>query len=862
MPAPKGFRAGEVYWEFTADRTPLLANAKKANVEVGKIAGRGGKQFVKEFKAKQNGKLIANQLADGFKIGATRFQKMLKATAASGAILAGIGATIGVIGKRALQSASDMKVLADASGLSAERFQELSYAADRFGINNEKLGDIFKDTRERIGEMLNAGSGPLQDWLDDVGYRAGLTAEDFRNLSGDQAMGLVIRTMEKLGANEAQLSAAMESLASDSTRLIPLFRDNGRELNKLAGEARDAGAVLSNEAAQGAFDANAELERLGTTLRTGVTNAIVEAAPQIEEITEDIIDLVPVLVDWASVAVDGFSKLTGSITNLGDEWRSLPFSKGGRGVLPTESPAIKTQRDDLQELLKLTDELKGKSRVSAFLLGGKSETQFRRKALLESKTFTKNEIGSAQQFDAINGGDSAYRQMIQDRLKELSRVSLEEQNKFFQASMIGEAGVNQNSSGDNESGSGSGGSGLTFKKTDLDTERANNARIRAAKRLYDETRSPLEAYRAELEMIAAVEKNSFLDAGGAETFSRARANALIEMAGEVENLDDAFKALGESVTKGYLAEQDAARVMSALKDERAERLDDQLQAQKDADEATQQALEAEIDKRSEAIDQLLFYAERQREIAGIAGNTDLIEALDREILKLRERNRLIEAGASDSEAMAGAEAYASEVDTAKLEGQHREAFKGGVQGALNDLEGPLNSMFDAPIGTLANALFDFIDAFKGIGSGGAGGAGGGGGFGGFFKSIKGILPSFDGGGDTGRGPRSGGIDGKGGYPAILHPNETVIDRTMLSGPWSLPSTPSLASQVMASGLGFGTSQPRIHLEVAGTEDFYLRQSQQITGTAVQVTDARAPAHAQTTLAKATRSQRKSSERRL
>jgi hypothetical protein len=37
--------------------------------------------------------------------------------------------------------------------------------------------------------------------------------------------------------------------------------------------------------------------------------------------------------------------------------------------------------------------------------------------------------------------------------------------------------------------------------------------------------------------------------------------------------------------------------------------------------------------------------------------------------------------------------------------------------------------------------------------------------------------SFDGGGFTGSGARAGGVDGKGGFPAILHPNETVIDHT-------------------------------------------------------------------------------------
>lgn len=39
------------------------------------------------------------------------------------------------------------------------------------------------------------------------------------------------------------------------------------------------------------------------------------------------------------------------------------------------------------------------------------------------------------------------------------------------------------------------------------------------------------------------------------------------------------------------------------------------------------------------------------------------------------------------------------------------------------------------------------------------------------------LASFEGGGFTGSGPRTGGVDGRGGFNAILHPNETVIDHT-------------------------------------------------------------------------------------
>lgn len=43
------------------------------------------------------------------------------------------------------------------------------------------------------------------------------------------------------------------------------------------------------------------------------------------------------------------------------------------------------------------------------------------------------------------------------------------------------------------------------------------------------------------------------------------------------------------------------------------------------------------------------------------------------------------------------------------------------------------------------------------------------------------VASAEGGGFTGMGSRSGGIDGRGGFPAILHPNETVVDHTRGQG---------------------------------------------------------------------------------
>lgn len=50
-----------------------------------------------------------------------------------------------------------------------------------------------------------------------------------------------------------------------------------------------------------------------------------------------------------------------------------------------------------------------------------------------------------------------------------------------------------------------------------------------------------------------------------------------------------------------------------------------------------------------------------------------------------------------------------------------------------------------------------------------------------LSTIRGTTPSFEGGGFTGNGPRVGGVDGRGGFNAVLHPQERVIDMRRETG---------------------------------------------------------------------------------
>lgn len=87
-----------------------------------------------------------------------------------------------------------------------------------------------------------------------------------------------------------------------------------------------------------------------------------------------------------------------------------------------------------------------------------------------------------------------------------------------------------------------------------------------------------------------------------------------------------------------------------------------------------------------------------------------------------------------------------------------------------------------------------------------GGAGGGFNLAGLFSSsfkpnttlsnfINGI-PGFDGGGNTGAGTRTGGLDGKGGFLALMHPRETVTDHTKVNAPRAPRLNPSGGPRVI------------------------------------------------------------------
>lgn len=215
-----------------------------------------------------------------------------KAKAAAG-VLAGVfsvGALAAWVKESAL-AAAQMGKLAQLSGASAEEFQGWAFAAKSVGIEQDKLGDIFKDVQDKVGDFLQTGGGTLADFFENIAPKVGVTAEQFRNLSGPEALGLYVSSLEKANLSQSEMTFYMESIANDATLLLPLLEGNAAGYLALRKEAEELGLVLSGQQVREAEEFRDTLQTLGAVSEGAGRQISAELLPTLNEMTGLLADV-------------------------------------------------------------------------------------------------------------------------------------------------------------------------------------------------------------------------------------------------------------------------------------------------------------------------------------------------------------------------------------------------------------------------------------------------------------------------------------------------------------------------------------------------------------------------------------------
>ncbi|MDU4032395.1 hypothetical protein [Acinetobacter sp.] len=226
----------------------------------------------------------------------TSFAKMRDSVSKYGPIVAGMAATAGgallAMAAQYTQAAIEVERFAFLSNASTAEFQKMAVGAETVGISAEKLSDMMKDFNEKLGEFITLGSGGALDFFEQIAIQTEGGAEgarklalEMQRLSGPQALQLYVDKMEEAGVTQQQMSFYLESMASDTTALIPLLRNGGEGFKLWADAAERAGAVIDDEAIRSAKEMKAQIHLLDLQM-TGFKNELLQG-------------VIPALVDIA-----------------------------------------------------------------------------------------------------------------------------------------------------------------------------------------------------------------------------------------------------------------------------------------------------------------------------------------------------------------------------------------------------------------------------------------------------------------------------------------------------------------------------------------------------------------------------------
>lgn len=191
-------------------------------------------------KAERHAKSSSNKIADSFGIASV-------AAKALGVAVAGISAG-GVISftNQTINAGNEIKKFSELANSSTRDFQYFAKGAETAGFSMEKFADVNKDVLDRLGEV-SRGEGEMMDFFERIAPKIGVTAAQFKNLSGPEALQAYYNGLQKANLSHAEQVTYMEQLANDASMLIPLLKNGGEGFQKWGDAAERMNALMSDE---------------------------------------------------------------------------------------------------------------------------------------------------------------------------------------------------------------------------------------------------------------------------------------------------------------------------------------------------------------------------------------------------------------------------------------------------------------------------------------------------------------------------------------------------------------------------------------------------------------------------------------
>lgn len=244
---------------------------------------------------------FTNPIKDAEKQTKTSFDKMRKHVNSYGAMAitgaAAVGAGVLAMANEYANAARELQTFASISNTTTQEFQRMAVGAETMGINSEKLSDQLKDFNEKLGEFITIGSGGAVDFFEQIAIKTEGSAEaarklalEMQNLSGPKALQLYVDKLEEAGVTQQQMSFYLESMASDTTNLIPLLKNGGEGFKFWADAAERAGVIMDESAIKKANELSVQMKLLDLQVKGAKNQFIQGLMPALVSVGDSLTD--------------------------------------------------------------------------------------------------------------------------------------------------------------------------------------------------------------------------------------------------------------------------------------------------------------------------------------------------------------------------------------------------------------------------------------------------------------------------------------------------------------------------------------------------------------------------------------------
>lgn len=216
------------------------------------------------------------------RVGTGAFRGLAVGAAAALAPILSIGAALNT----ARSAMSDFNKIADKSnmlGLSAERLQELRFAAEQSGMAVDNFDTAFRRFVRRASEAAQ-GTGAAKSAFEELGIS--LTNSSGRLKDTDALLGEVANALQRVPQHADKLRLAFKMFDTDGAMMVNVLAKGSEGLDEFARKARDLGIIIDNDVIARAAEMQTEFDTATKVLDLQFKQVLIELAPMLADMAK------------------------------------------------------------------------------------------------------------------------------------------------------------------------------------------------------------------------------------------------------------------------------------------------------------------------------------------------------------------------------------------------------------------------------------------------------------------------------------------------------------------------------------------------------------------------------------------------